>query len=269
MNLWREFLNRSKRDLKMSDICCKEKDYELASYLLQQALEKSIKSYMLKNNIIDDPKQLHHLTLSGIFHIIKGKLEEGKRQNQKNIELMKLFDQGIKLCQNYEKAFKPKKINDPKKKLPFWKYSLQISINKEEERDSYEAFIARFKQDIEKGFDTFRKTSGDFPIPPKGCTSSIEEPKTKEALKVLREYYDNIISQIPSLKILRPLLLFTDSKLVDMIIKTFAHEDMGRYPTVVDGKISTELYAKNPSSIKNMIKDVRSVCLDLEKRIEE
>ncbi len=269
MNLWKEFLNRSKRDLEVSEICFKKKDYELASYLLQQALEKSIKSYMLKNNAIGNPKQLHHLTLGGIFHIIIEKLREGRRKHQNNIGLMGLFDCMIKLCKKYQEVFKPQEINDTKKKLPFWKVSLQLSLSNEDKKYLQETFIVNFQQDIEKCNDIFKKISEDFTNLPKGFTNRIEESKIMEALNESREDYGDKISQIPSLKILEPLLLFMDTKLVNIIIKTFAHEDIGRYPTEVDGKISTELYAKNPTLIKNMIEDVRTVCSDLEKRMEE
>ena len=61
MEEWKLFLNRGKRDLEISQkVFENHYDYEIASYIAQQALEKYLKAYLLKSKVVEKPEDLGH-----------------------------------------------------------------------------------------------------------------------------------------------------------------------------------------------------------------
>src|SRR5438445_6057325 len=65
---WQEFRDQAERDLLSCKILRKDSDFGNAAYLLQQSLEKYVKSYLFKYKIFsDDPKNLGHLPLKVLF----------------------------------------------------------------------------------------------------------------------------------------------------------------------------------------------------------
>ncbi len=55
----------------------------------------------------------------------------------------------------------------------------------------------------------------------------------------------------------------------DIILKVTVHEDIGRYPIIIDGKVSTDWYAEKQDQLMNLLNTVERVNADLNNKMEK
>src|SRR5690349_2754639 len=85
MLYWKSFLDQAELDLKRSKNLFESGDYGFSAYSAQQALEKHVKSYFYKLNLIDDdPQRFGHLPLSAIITDLRHEMNNIERRQQSN-----------------------------------------------------------------------------------------------------------------------------------------------------------------------------------------
>ena len=67
-------------DLENSEKQYEEEEYMLSAFLAQQALEKHVKAYLLKNDIFDNVKKLGHLPLFSMINSLIDQYEEASNK---------------------------------------------------------------------------------------------------------------------------------------------------------------------------------------------
>ncbi|MCA2004071.1 MAG: HEPN domain-containing protein, partial [Candidatus Nitrosotenuis sp.] len=136
MEEWELFLQRSGNDLKMSKLCYENSDFELSSYLIQQSLEKSIKAFLLKKKVVDDPEELKHLPLHRIFSLLKEDLKKRKKRHQNQKHLLASYENCILLIGKMTTLFDDirKSAKKSQTKIRIWKESLGIPLTQDEKK---------------------------------------------------------------------------------------------------------------------------------------
>jgi len=125
-----DFMQYAEIDLEISETAFKKKQYGNAAYHAQQALEKYLKSYFLKSNLIENVQNLGHLQYPEIINEAI-KILENQKQKQDNSLMMKLLDGTIKHYSSIKEMFTKVKQSEDKKIL-FWKASLGIELTTNE-----------------------------------------------------------------------------------------------------------------------------------------
>lgn len=279
----------------MSKICYDKKDFELSSYLIQQSLEKSIKAYLLKKRAIDNPEDLRHLPLHRIFGLLKEDLKKRMKRHQNNKSLFLAHEQGIlmigKITDLFDDIKKPMKYS--KTKIPIWKQSLGIPLTVGEQK-IIDDWMSELQPTISRTLVTLKKivsalTDSQIEIIEKQL--GITKGKLREfshlftdenALKNLKnsnptmaEYFTNVGLEIEkqmekspnfvksspdqmSIDVLEPLVFVTNLRV--LIVNTVVHEDIGRYPIIVNNKSSTEWYEERCDNLRSLMEQTEIVC---------
>jgi hypothetical protein len=58
------------------------------------------------------------------------------------------------------------------------------------------------------------------------------------------------------------------SSFYDVLIRAYPHEDIGRYPTEIDGESSVNIYEKRKEHVWNLIQEIKSACSRIEESIK-
>lgn len=295
---WKEFQEQAYRDLLSCKILRKENDFGNAVYLLQQSLEKYVKAYVFKYKIfVDNPKRLGHQPLKALFRELSNNTERIVRQStntQTKIMFSKL-DSTIKVV--IELFNNIKDPDDPTLRIAIWKDSLGLPLNDKEKSILKELKVkwsTNYSSEISDIVDMFsveieklKKLAKD-PIKKQIVDKQLESTiglSFDMILKILTELTENFknlpenmnldlgflenminaLAQISSknssqnefMKYIRSAWIFS---LRNEIIQTFAHEDIGRYPTDIDGKSSLIIYAQRVSELDKLIDNVENTC---------
>jgi hypothetical protein len=304
MEEWDMFCQRSIKDLKMAKICYDNADFELSSYLIQQSLEKSIKAYLLKNKAIDNPEDLRHLPLHRIFGLLKEDMKKRIKHHQNNKSLFLTYERGIlmigKLTELFDDIKKP--VKNSKTKIPIWKQSLGISLSADEQKIT-DYWMHELQPAISRTFGSLKKyvdglTDSQFAMVEKQLGVSKEklkeysrlftdenllknlqnsDPATVEnvtniGLGIIKQFEEspNFIKSAPdqmAMNVLEPLIFVI--KLKTLIVSTVVHEDLGRYPTVVDDKTSTKWYEEKHENLKTLMNQVEIACSEIEHNMKK
>ena len=295
---WDLFFQRSIKDLNMSKICYDNNDFELSSYLIQQSLEKAIKAYLLKKNAIDNPEDLRHLPLHRIFSLLKEDLKKRVKYHQNNKPLFLAYEHGIltvgKITDLFDDIRKPAK--NSKTKIPLWKQSLGISLTVDEQKTidywmhELQPATSRMFGSLKKFLDTL--TDSQYEIVEKQLGVSKEKLKeysrlitdenslknlqnsnpeaiehfTNVGIEITRQFEKspNFIKSSPdqmSVDVLEPLNFVINLRI--LIVNTVVHEDIGRYPIVINNKSSTEWYYEKRENLKSLMNQTEIACSEI------
>ena len=295
---WEDLLRRGKEDLKRSkEIFEKFSDYELSAYLAQQALEKHVKAYLLNVGAIQEPEKLRHIQFLGIISLIKDSINKLAKKHRNEKSLFLIFQQSETVVGHTSQIFRDIQ-RDPELKKKFFKHSLNMPLSSIEKNQ-----IEKYASPVEKNagriatstkkydenkltienLQKIEKKTGVSPDIIKNFTKEFQEVgKTFSKIKNLD--YSKINTTIEGwLEILK---LFEKSKdyssnfSVDalrgffeiylkheIILKSFPHEEFGRYPDTIDGLKTSEIYSQRKEDLWNLIKEIEYSCLDLQKKI--
>ena len=229
---WEIFLEKSNDDLKCAKILMEYERFETAAYLLQQSVEKRVKSIMMEIMPLTEPKPLGH---------------------QPNFFFTNEFIEMLKLQkdQSYYKIFNDiKEIFDWSKNSNggfyiTWKNSLGIELNEQEskiwsKREQKNNQIINKSQKLKE--DNIKKRINQ-------NTSTNIKPAEKKIPIEASEQIDNLF---------RFFLLYCICQ--DFTIKLLPHESLGRYPEKIDDNIlSTDLYIKHSDQLYNLINEVENL----------
>ena len=126
---WEDLLERGKKDLLLSQRLIDD-DPDEAAYKAQQALEKHIKAFLLRFDVFTDPKKLGHFPMYEIIGTVKDIM--------KNMPIPKPLKEAgfLNLEDMINGGLKELKLirNNQDVRIAWWKHSLGIPLNNEEEK---------------------------------------------------------------------------------------------------------------------------------------
>ena len=290
---WQDYSLQAQRDLKSCHLLYQNNDYGNSAYLLQQGLEKYIKAYLFRYDLfIGSPWKLGHLPLPTVWEIFSQGVENKMEHSDKvTKELFRNMSALIEIIANFFDRISDKK--DKRLKHGLWKHSLQMNLNSQEEGvlDNYkkqmEIELTPLISDVYKKFmDVLLQ------IKP-SITSNPEKKKALEHLvnRVMGESLDDLLNQdkyeqrnlreiadktpqffnqlglliheVVNLADSKDLFLQSDfmkSLLIgwlfsikDELMITYPHEDMGRYPLLLEGASTRTIYEQKSQELHELI----------------
>jgi len=279
-------------------------DYEIVSYIAQQALEKHLKAYLLQTRVVEKSEDLGHFQIPHILTIVGTHFNTIKRNTDKSSPFHLVMEHMTNVFDHLKKLFDSIKNND-EKLIHWWKYSIKIEQNIED--DDYKKFIdlmSRSGRRLQKSFETYtqqilNKNMEQFAQISKQLPSEMLDVAEKMAKATLQLKNKEIISQSQTKEFandelntltkiielqklgkikgnipisdLEKALIVSDvlTNYIDLVMRTHPHAIIGRYPINLENKItSTQLYEKHKDDVWNLIKDVMTSCNDIEMKIK-
>ena len=224
---WREFQEQAKRDLEASSLLYLKGDYGNAAYHMQQGFEKQVKAVVLKTGLSKylRLKDLGHFQLPFIIKNMASLVHRILRQHPDSATGE--FYSLLKIFKEYGEAFAMIKKDENKRIV--WKDSLNVELTEEEKCKLSEILPA---PNIPKKIDVI------------------------SANKSQNRGMSDIVADI---------VVFTDIIRSSMLLlHTFPHESIGRYPVMINGVSSVWLYGQRSKDLEQLLKRTRSACLELE-----
>lgn len=282
---YQDFFQYGQTDIQRADKAFEQEDYQISAFFAQQAVEKHLKAYLLKNEIIDNLKNLGHLQLPRIVSELinyseKFSLSPTDDYSKSVIDYLK----------NYGDVFN-RLSSDKQIKIIFWKSSLRLPLDKSELK-------------IIQGHNTRLITSGnEFVKQSENLASSakkfseifekIDTSKLNEKQLFLLDYFKKIPDMI-SMKVfddfqlsykfidhfgwgsggktltkktttlmIKHLKLLTCLKWMEIIVATYPHQEMSRYPFQIKDKIADEIYVEQKDDLKELLDAVKITCKEI------
>ncbi len=299
MTSWIDFKDQAVDDLKSSIALQHGNKIGNSAYMLQQSLEKFVKALVLKYNLSNKtPNELSHLPLIGLWNELQNNIKTQimKTNNQKSIANYALMEKSIKIIGEFFK----KSTNTYKELI--WKDSLEIELEKNEKNEllnlisdlkqELEPVIKKvifdYKELFENKLKPFLKT-----MPPKyriELQQVLDELDMKidinnqkidtttnisDLIKEIPKFFDDIehlyyvIRKDPRRKYFLDsdefltILLAWTFQFSGIILKTFVHEDIGRYPRTIissETKNSRTWYKEKGKEVEKLREDVSKAC---------
>lgn len=303
MTYWDLFLKRGKRDLDISERIFKNHDdFEMAAYMAQQALEKHVKSYLMKSDFIEDPKKVGHFQIPTLISLIGERINIIKRNSNPSNPFYLVIEHYSIMLDHLRKLIESIK-NDDEKLIHWWKYSLKI-IEKIDDKD-YEKFVdlnQRTVKRLKNSFGIFENNQLNINLQnlqkvSKELTGKIsqytenmnktldmankkDENLKNESLKYAKDGLNtlNLIFELKkqgklknnsSISELEKSIIISNILVhIELILSTYPHESIGRYPKMIDKEhSSTDLYTKRKDDLWELIQQVKTICIELENKI--
>ena len=281
---WNEFYTQSKRDYECSEILMRNKYFENSAYLLQQCVEKNLKAMILKLDSQTSPRRLGHLPLIGLLGELNKRLKTAQR-NPPGKNITQVMLQVANIVPELQRVLKHIQRYGLE---TGWKKSLGIELTDREYTEMtcltknleiarvsmarrlipvFENYRANLDQqsgssslaksllpltDIEIQFDQFKRTYRIIDV--NGCEVNIHEL----LLQPFRYMYEILQNNGKSTEVLSLLVLvmFLGTH-TDIMIDTFAHETIGRYPRMIGGKSSIRLYEERSDNLAQLSERVK------------
>lgn len=302
---WEEFLTQGHLDLERALLLYDRHDQGFAAYCCQQALEKYLKAYLIKHQILrSQPHELGHMSMSRLLTDIRGATDNvlirfGRMNNRFQLSSsaartkLKLLDSVLSVLQS--NSVKDNKNINPKQE--FWSYSMGLPVSSYFERILLSAknsvtecanpvanelllyyeielrpIMKRYSNESKQR--AIQKYVSDHGHYNEALAKVIEgEVPSLDKLEVIQftiailEYLQHLltyeIKKEPDLgeffKLSKEVFMLTyPFKFMDLILKTYPHEDIGRYPRIIHGKSSLQLYQERESALMGLIKEVKA-----------
>jgi len=287
---YRDFMQTAFADIHRADKLFNEGDFGFAAYCAQQGLEKYLKAYLLKCNLIGDVQILGHLQYHQIMSEVVKELERQKKLEKSNSAFYKMLDATAKFFLDLKEIFEI--IKEPTKKILVWKSSLGIELNKNEQRidKGLGLKLEKIKQEYLLSFQNLLIPAlSDINV---DRLASIDPANIQKFLSIFQKALQEVVNPTQSMEqnfqLLDEMILFakpffygsgpnslsktdTDfiSKLyllirtwlwIETVIESFPHEEIGRYPTDINGMNSELLYKEKKENLLRLIQKIRTAC---------
>lgn len=134
--MWDDLREQAVQDLKSCQTLFDTRDYGNSAYLLQQGVEKYVKSFILRYDLfVKEPHKFQHLPIIKMWEIIIQELERRYKHFKKDVK--EFAKQLIVLLKHMLEFFikikeKNKNHKDFRWKQSIWKYSIGLSLNTSE-----------------------------------------------------------------------------------------------------------------------------------------
>ena len=276
-------------DLENSEKQFEEEEYMLSAFLAQQALEKHVKAYLLKNDIFDNIKKLGHLPISAVINRFMDHYKEttNKPGGLYSESSMKFFEHISEYLLKLER--------EDSLKIIIWKKSLGIPLTKDESNKEQgssvksDQFISEFETSM-PDFASQLKNQAQLDPLNQGDTSQLDD-KEQSLIKYLDKTYDvltkkstftcediehiihdtgygsgkNSLAEIDTNKIKEFIKIIKSLQWMDEIVSSYPHQTLARYPFKIDGKTNHDWYIKYKDNLKELITKIKTTCEDIRK----
>ena len=284
--LWEDFLSQSKDDFDSSKNLMKNKSFGTSAYLLQQSVEKRVKAMVMKIDKQADPQSFGHLPLPKLLNDLRAEIKKiiRKKSNKSNQNMFHQLNTVIlPKLNDYLQWAKSDGLNI------MWKNSLGIKLTDAENTEIIERnkMVVKKVPKMQTLFEQFhtelqQSKSDSLPeslLPLIELNISYDKSSKETKIADHKECEINICDPImPIIKFLYTLpqdkklsdtfyilvLNFALAIFTDIIISTFPHETIGRYPRMVDGKSSVDLYEKHVDALDLLSKKIEKRFKDIE-----
>jgi len=285
---YRDFMLQGQKDIKRSRLLFEKEDYGFAAYSTEQGIEKYLKAYLMKINIIKNPDKLGHLTYPRLLEEIIISLKDQRYDSQNDEPINQFFDASIKFFESYSNIFTGFERSLPKKIL-CWKESLKIDLNDEEKKIvvGLTTELNKIKNDflfgiISSGQSMSQTKQTTTPkLDPPGIAKLVallqrwlQAFTTNTSLNIEKELNEfqviiapalygmkeNSLSRKDSDFFLKYLGVVRTFQWIDPVIAAYPHEEIGRYPFDIDGTTPTEIYKERKDELSNLLKMIELAC---------
>ena len=296
---WVDFRNQALRDISSADLLYDSRDYGNSAYLLQQSIEKFIKSIVIRYELSTKSMQeLGHMPLTKLWDDLHQRMNEYFEKSPS--EIAKNHYQNMSESIRIIKDFFIDSTRDLK--FALWKGSLKIPMSLDEEKTILE-FVRKLQKELEPQiralshdyFELFEKKIKPFfdRIPPsqkQEIQNLLDVVKLDIDLNQLEKIQistnadiDEFAKQVPIFFIRLETLyriirknprglsfLESEQALVILfawifsfstqILKIFAHETIGRYPTEIENRSSINWYEEKHEILKDLKLEISDAC---------
>jgi len=303
---WIDFRNQALQDMSSVPILREHKDYGNSAYLLQQCIEKFVKSIVIRYELSTKSMgKLGHMPLDELWDDLYQRMDEFIERSTS--ETAKTNYENMSETIGIIKEFFQRSQTDLKKAL--WKDSMKIPLSREEE-DKLLDFIHRLKEELKPQirklsidlFDLFKRKIKPFfknlPISQKRKIQNLLDVIQLDVdLDRLDEISISTHHDIDELVMEMPVFFLRIEKLYQIIrkdphkmhhldseealnilfswlfsystqiLKVYAHESIGRYPTEIDERSSRNLYKEKFVELKDLENEVIEACRRLNSMI--
>ncbi len=282
---YNDLFQNGQLDLDAAKILFDNECYGHTAFCLQQALEKYIKAFILKNNVFENIEELKHLPY---VKIIKMYLDLIKSFNEHTPQLQ--FNSFIRVFEHIF-GFLKKMTHDDNLKIIVWKNSLQIPLS-DTEISLFNNWDIEFKKIISEyilDLPNFTKRYKEYVNLDKINQKYISlDEKQKASVTFLNKLDSNLDSVQPSnfslidieklctvikhgtgknslskketLMLNNFMNIMQSFEWLDITIALFPHETMSRYPINIDGEMISELYVKYKDALYELMNKTEIVC---------
>lgn len=302
MTTWVDFKDQAIDDFKSSIALQSGNKIGNSAYMLQQSVEKFVKALVLKHKLSNKtPNELSHLPLIGLWNDLQNNIKNQiiKTNNQKSIASYDLMEKAVGIIGEFFK----KSTNTYKELIWKESLEIQLEDNEKNEllnlisnlKQELEPVIKKvvfdYKELFENKLKPFLKT-----MPPKYRIElqqvldeldmkidikNIDNQKMNttmdisDLIKEIPKFFDDIehlyyvIRKDPRKKYFLDsdeflvILLAWSFQFSGIILKTFVHEDIGRYPRTITGsetKNSRTWYKEKAGEIGKLREEVFKSC---------
>ena len=294
---WTSFYEQASRDQRGSKTLFQNEDFGNSAYHLQQCMEKYVKAVILKHKLYNDPQKLRHLPLRLLWKELR-KIHSATLKHSCNPHVAKWQHQFLQITDPIQ-AFYDSVPRDLK--IIIWKWSLEIPISEEEktkiasEKEKLEKIrplCIEMGRDYDYQFQELLQKIKQSPVK--------QRRRFEDFIRFIRQYFkfqkledeslspqeiftiqtpSNIATTLEDFNKLNPrgksgiskerlvltLLVSWVFTFHDIILKTFTHESIGRYPITIDGESSSDLYKQHKGALLRLSAKVDVAC----KRLDE
>lgn len=288
------FQRQAHTDATSSRLLFNNGSYGNSAYLCQQSIEKTIKAIMVGFELTEkDGKDLRHMPLVELWSIMGStakSLASESTGEKKNMHMCV-----YNLCNIGKQMFKS---SAGPNKITWWKLSLGIRLNTKE-KNVLKRFMVDFKNSIgeiiktlnnmadminnrrmrkKEGYRSTRKAVKELAARLTECLDKIKQTNKltniQEIVKqieptlnvVSKEVF--LINQQPTIFISRfILLLMWALEFIISILKITPHEDIGRYPIMVDKMDSIDWYKEKKNKLLDLENSIEKARVDLSRRM--
>ncbi|MGY5148617.1 MAG: HEPN domain-containing protein [Candidatus Nitrosopumilus sp. bin_68KS] len=284
---YRDFLQKAEYDLERTTMLFEIGDYGFAAYSIQQALEKYLKAYLLKFNLVNDVHKLGHLQYFEILNEAISILE-----NQKNVEedeeIIRVLEATIKHFSTLQLTFK-KAEKSFDYKILFWKSSLGITLNKNEQNilngirvkndlstEKYLATLHNYLGSTSFLTNLLKKKMPDklkskLPLFIVDYLNALKNNNPENAKIILDKFMleirpylygsgPNSLSKDATDFMIKMKMIDTAFEWYEYGLLTFPHQEIGRYPTIIENTNSELLYEENKENLLQLIQSITIIC---------
>ncbi|MCV0392002.1 MAG: HEPN domain-containing protein [Nitrosopumilus sp.] len=284
---FRDFMQKAEYDLDRSMYLFKIEDYGFAAYSIQQALEKYLKAYLLKFNLVTEVHKLGHLQY---FEILKEAITilENQKNDEKDENIIRVLESTIEHFTTLQTTFK-KVEQSHDYKILFWKSSLGIKLNKNEQNilngiriknntstKKYLSVLHNYLGSPEFLANLLKKKipvklKSKLPLFIIDYLNAIKNNDQKNAKLILEKFMlevkpyfygtgPNSLSKDATDFMIKMKMIDTAFEWYEYGLLTFPHQEIGRYPTIIENTNSEILYEENKDKLLQLIQSITIIC---------
>ena len=287
---WQLFEDDAKNDIRSMKDEYRNGNYGHSAYWCQQGIEKIIKAVLLRNKINHPPRYFGHTPLIQLWNDMYSKMDFSKwpPEHAETIQQMGEIINDI---------FKESLQSKSQLKIIWWKYSLGIQLN-----DNEIQRLLLIKNKV-TALQTKIFALGDYILSKNNLNKEIKQAKirkhlSQELLSCIDEIEQTIIKfsntstleDIQKLSLLsfrflklvhkknprsrdmkvgfykediRPFLTMWTFGFIELLLKIYSHEDIGRYSRFIDKTTTKKLYTNNKIKLKELEDEAEHIFMEL------